>query len=687
MKIARFLPDIIILAALLGAAWLCGWLGFLAPRAAELPMATPGAVLPVRSFNDLEPLPDGVQFRWTSGQSRLGVPNSGGPVRLRLHMLDGPLGATPLTLDVNGRRLDMRLLPGLRRYDLLLPPAQAERLELMFATPTTTLARREIGIGIAGVRTAGGGMVPLAVLLALTLATLGCYTLLRHAHYRGPLAAGIVVALLLAVALWLHAGGWQYALAGRALVPLGMAALVAAGLDLAQKRRRAEEQKRRTLLLSFSPLLLFSFSLPLALLVVLALALRLPWLVAPDSTGDLELAARRMFYLATEGLAGAYLNGGDYMPLRLYYLWAAGQVVGLAGASFTDPIAPLTKLVIKLPQLLADLATAVVIYGYARWILVKASSRGGATPPVDQPFREAWTAALVAAMYTAAPPVWINSAWWGQVDAWLMLPMLGAVLLLGRGAGRGWALWAVALLIKTQAIIIVPVLFIATVRRHGARGVVRGAAVTGAVLFAGIAPLVFAGQGFGLVEAYLGAVGRFPRTTYGAYNLWYLALGGNTVNDFDAVLGPFSYRQLGFGLLGAATLLVCAALWRRSDTPGRAGAGAALALAFFVLPTQMHARYLFLPLAFVALAVCSERRLAPLFVLLVASATINVFGILDGFWPAATALINATPLPFVCAVVNIAALLVLLGRLLGASFATAGRAYHEDTKTRRCESR
>jgi hypothetical protein len=673
----RVLLDAIILAALVSAALVYGWLGYLAPRAAELPMTTPGAVLAVRSFNDLEWLPDGARFRWTNGQSRLQVPNPGGPVRLRLRLLDGPLSTTPLTLEASGRPFELRLLPGLRRYELLLPAAQTERLELVFATPTATLAGRTIGVGLAGVRSAGGGTLPTAVFAPLALVTAGCYLLLRRAQYRRSQAVALVLALLLATALWLHAGGWQYALLGRALVPLGIAALVAAGLDRIQARKNGVQYPSVPVRVFIAP--------PLVVMMLLlgAIALRLPWLLAPDPSGDLELAARRMFYLHTEGLPGAYRRGGDYMPLRLYYLWAASQLVGLAGASFTDPIAPLTKLLIKLPQLLSDLATVLVIYGYTRWTGVfttedsEAAEQEGTQgiPASDVGSRFAmlsvFSVAGIAAMYTAAPPVWINSAWWGQVDAWLMLPMLAAVLLVGQGAGRGWAFWAVALLIKTQAIIIAPVLFLATLRRHGARGLVRGAVVAGVVLLAGVAPLVLAGQGFGLLEAYLGAVGRFPRTTYGAYNLWYLALGGNAVNDFDAAFGQFSYRQIGFGLLGTATLLVCAALWRRNSAGGRAEAAATLALAFFVLPTQMHARYLFLPLAFVALAACADRRFVALFVLLAASATINLFGILDGFWPAATALINVTPLPLVCAVVNIAALLVLLGRLIVRAFATA----------------
>jgi hypothetical protein len=46
-----------------------------------------------------------------------------------------------------------------------------------------------------------------------------------------------------------------------------------------------------------------------------------------------------------------------------------------------------------------------------------------------------------------------------------------------------------------------------------------------------------------------------------------------------------------------------------------------------------------------------------------ASATINIFGDLSGFWPAAATAIRTSPLPYVLAIGNCGLLLVLLWRL------------------------
>jgi Gpi18-like mannosyltransferase len=274
-------------------------------------------------------------------------------------------------------------------------------------------------------------------------------------------------------------------------------------------------------------------------------------------------------------------------------------------------------------------------------------------------------AALLAALYALAPPVWINVAWWGQIDALLMLPLLGAVVLLDRGGGRwSWLAWAAALLIKSQAILLAPLMFLGTLVRYGCRGLVRGASLAVGVLLASWAPFVLAGQGPGLADAYVGSVERFPRTGVAAYNLWFLLLGGESTRDTEPWLLGLSYRSAGLLVLGTAALLICVALLRRSDGPARVEAAAALALAFFCLPTQIHERYLFLTLAFLLARGASAPHLLGPYVLLLSTATLNIFGTLRGFIPAVYDIMQASSLPLLLAVINLLLCAALIGNLL-----------------------
>jgi Gpi18-like mannosyltransferase len=253
-------------------------------------------------------------------------------------------------------------------------------------------------------------------------------------------------------------------------------------------------------------------------------------------------------------------------------------------------------------------------------------------------------AAIVACLYAAAPPVWMNVAWWGQVDALLMLPLALAILMLGQAQGRwSWLCWALALLIKAQAIIFAPLLVIVTLRRYGSRGIVQGVLIAGAVVVLGCVPLLIAGQGFPLADAYLGSVGRFPRTTYGAYNLWHLVLGGAVTEDHNLFVWPLSYRSAGLVLLGGAVGAIGIALWRDSGAQGRVRAAALLALSFFLLPTQIHERYLFLSLPLLALWATYERRLTGALVWYSIAAALNIVLILSGFWPAAKDVLEGYP--------------------------------------------
>jgi Gpi18-like mannosyltransferase len=528
--------------------------------------------------------------------------------------------------------------PEPRSYMLILPATDGERISVTFEAPIVSQHNRDLGVVVGDLAILGGGAVPGQVLLALALATLGLYGLARQAGLRRLHTAGVVLVFQILALAWQITGLWSYGLFGTLLLLVGGAGLAAVIAEQFWPSIPATE--RRAVLTRQDGLIV-------AALIVAALCVRLPWLTVADPVGDLELSARRMGFLYADGLAGAYRFDGDYMPLRLYWLWGFSRLVPSLGESFNAPLAPATLLLIKLPGVLADLVTVALIYVWCRrW-------------------RAAGGAALIATLYTCAPPIWMVVAWWGQVDAILLLPLLGMVILLDRAGGRwSWGCWAIALLIKTQAIIFAPLLYVATLRRHGSRGLLQGGVLAALVLAAGCAPLVLARQGPGLAQAYVGAVGRFPRVTNRAYNLWYLVTQGVNRSDLEPALGGLSFRQVGMLLVGCAALIVCIALLRRFDGPMRAEGAAVMALSFFMLPTQIHERYLFFALAFLALRLASDRWMLIPYLVLVTTATLNILGGLSGFNQRATDAIAASPLPLAIAAVNLLVLLFLIGHLI-----------------------
>jgi len=639
----RLLRDGMTLLALLVTAWLLTQWFYRAPHAASFTIDVLPAVVPRAGLYELETFSDhpGI-YRWTDGSAQIKLPNPGGQVLVRLVLAGGPGRITAARVGAGALTLAFDVRPEPRSYAFALPASSGERVSIAIDTPTFRDGSRDLGVVLSDLAIGGGGAAPLRLLLALALATGGVYVLLRRASWSAAWAAGAVLLMQALALLWQSQIGWRYGLLGTFLALIGAAGLAAVMIERWWPVRDTSVDPRAALARRDAYVV--------AGLLALALCVRLPWLAAPDPVGDLELSARRMGALRAEGLAGAYHDEGDYMPLRLYWLRGFSALPFLSDASFRAPLPPATLLLIKLPGLLADLATVALLYIWSRrW-------------------RASAGAAALAALYALAPPVWMNVAWWGQVDAILVLPVLLMVALLDRAGGRwSWCCWAIALLIKPQAIIFAPVLFIVTLRRYGCRGLLAGGGLAAALAGLGCAPLLLAGQGPGLLQAYAGSVGRFPQLTNRAYNLWYLTTLGAGGADAGQGLGLLSFRLIGVILMGGAAVLVCVALIQRSDGPARALGAAVLALAFFTLPTQIHERYLYLALALLVMSAAADRTVLAAFVILMISATLNILGALRGFSEPAYAAIVASPLPLVLAALNVLTLLALLGRLLARS--------------------
>jgi Gpi18-like mannosyltransferase len=539
---------------------------------------------------------------------------------------------------VGGRAHRFTVQPGLHSYSLLLPAQPGERVTVTLRSPTVEIGGRRLGVVLQRVMVVGDGPAPSLLLVALLLATAGFYALLRRAGLGLPWAAVAALAMQGATAGLAMAGAWRYGFLGGLLAAAGAAALGALALErvwppLPPAPAAPVVYSRRDWL-------------TLGGLQVLALALCLPWLGAPDPVGDLELSARRMGFMMRGGFVEAFTYGGDYMPFRLFILRLLAPLVPLLGGAYYEPLPAVTRAIIKLPSLIALLLTVALIFRWAR-------AYGGTG-----------RAALLAGLYAVTPPVWLNAAWWGQVDVLLALPMVAAVAALDRWRGRAsWLSWAAGLLVKPQAIILAPVLYGATLRRYGPRGLAEGGLAALTLVMVACAPFVLVGEGPGLYQAAVGSVGRFPQVTNRAYNLWWLVVGDRAVSDLTE-WGGLSYRMIGLLLVGAVALVVMLAVLRRPDGPTRALASAALALAFFALPTQIHERYAFFALPFLLLAAAADLRLLLPYAVLVVASTLNILGAIGGFAPEVHAAIRASAVPQAVAWLSLVTLVGLLIFLL-----------------------
>ncbi|MFQ5502261.1 MAG: hypothetical protein ACE5EQ_08150 [Phycisphaerae bacterium] len=278
-------------------------------------------------------------------------------------------------------------------------------------------------------------------------------------------------------------------------------------------------------------------------------------------------------------------------------------------------------------------------------------------------------AAAVALAYVLMPAVIHNSTLWGQVDA---IPTLLIVISL-ECARRGRVLWMIAvatlaILTKAQALMMTPLWLAIAVRfalvqeekprKDEPRTSVRAArrtqsasgititqrlpligamlAVAAAIILVVLLPFHAALDG--VWDAYAGAASYYPFTHLNGFSAWFLGaqmlephldatpLSAWYVSDASPIVLGLTPRT--WGLIGLMIVWVCVGvvLWRRRcDAVTLNQAARLLPLAFFVLSTQMHERYLFPAIAIWAWSYQASRRWCLSWIAIAACASINAF--------------------------------------------------------------
>jgi dolichyl-phosphate-mannose-protein mannosyltransferase len=356
------------------------------------------------------------------------------------------------------------------------------------------------------------------------------------------------------------------------------------------------------------------------LVVRLIMAYGIEGLRGSGFDSDLNLFRFWADNLATEGPYGFYDRGffADYTPGYLYALWLVG-IVGNAAGGIGD--------LIKLPAIITDVVLAYVVY---RMVLDLGVTHGRAR--------------LAAIVVLVNPITWFDSVIWGQVDSFGTVFLLLAVRELWKDRPERAAILAVtAALVKPQLAILVPIVAFVVIRRavwpgggygdepapertgFGWERRTRGAIRILSTAVAGFVTAVVLSAPFGLSVVSLTGTAPFLESTLlrlvfstaatysyvtvNAYNLWALfplngestASNGLWVPDAPipdaaswAQVGPFPAALVGGLLLGLLLFVVVPALVARKPDRLTILVGVCvLALAFFVVPTRVHERYLY----------------------------------------------------------------------------------------------
>lgn len=291
---------------------------------------------------------------------------------------------------------------------------------------------------------------------------------------------------------------------------------------------------------------------------------------------------------AANNLFQVYSNARsiDYPPLYIYILFIIGKIASLPTMS------PYFTLLLKLPSIVADIATSYLIYKLARKYLALEIS------------------IILSSFYIFNPAVFINSTFWGQVDSFFTFIVISAVFMLSeKKIGFASALFTAAVMMKPQGIIFLPVLFFELVREKSLSSFLKAIvfALSTAVII--ILPFSLHNDVLWIFKLFSNTVSEYPYASVNAFN-FYSLIGKNYISD-GSVLFLFSYHSWGMAFIVMITALAWF-IYIKGNSRAFAFAVALLQIAgVFIFSTRMHERYLFpaAALSILAFIYLGDRRL------------------------------------------------------------------------------
>lgn len=318
--------------------------------------------------------------------------------------------------------------------------------------------------------------------------------------------------------------------------------------------------------------------------------------------------------LVDRGLSNFYEEGyfADYPPGYLYILYLLSLIRGLFSITHGSGG---EALLFKLPAILSDLVLGYLIYEVGRKKLGSGLSFG------------------IMLFFLFNPAVLINSAVWGQADSFFLIFLLLSI----RGAAdkefvRSAVWFAVAVLIKPQALIFTPVLMFAFYHHRAWKQLAVGALYGLGTFLLLAAPFFWNNGGLsGIIHLYQKTLSSYPYSTVNAFNLY--ALTDPMWSSLDLTWLGVAYRTWGFVFILAAVALAVFYSFakNRKDLSKSYFIGMVLIGIVFILGTKMHERYLFpiLILCLFSFIESRDRRFLTLFLGFSLTQYINVGYTLD----------------------------------------------------------
>lgn len=347
------------------------------------------------------------------------------------------------------------------------------------------------------------------------------------------------------------------------------------------------------------------------ILIAVGLLLRLGFSTKLDGHNDLNLF-KSWASTAANALTSVYSGGrgADYPPFYIYILAIIGKLATIS------PFSNYYVVLLKLPAMIADVVTAVLIYKIS-----KKNFNG-------------IISFLLAAFYMFNPAIFIDSTFWGQVDSFFTLMIVISIYLVTKNKIVPSSIaFAASILMKPQGIIFLPVLFYELVRQKNIKKFIIAAVSAVATAIIIILPFsISQGNPLWIFNLYTSTIGEYPYGSVNAFNFFGL-IGGN-YNSSTA------YNVIGFAFIVITSLVSWLFYIKRNDVKFAPAAALLQIAGVFTFSNGMHERYLFpaVALAILAYVYLKDKRIA---IIAIGFSITNFVNITSVLFNTSTSLFNA----------------------------------------------
>lgn len=238
----------------------------------------------------------------------------------------------------------------------------------------------------------------------------------------------------------------------------------------------------------------------------------------------------------------------------------------------------------------------------------------------------------LVALVALQPAFALVSAGWGQVDSTLATFLVLSTILAIKNKYFATGLFVFSVLIKPQAILAVFIYYLYVLLSKGYKEFFRQV-VFGMVV---CAVLEFAMRVYFKVSIWpfiTSSVGAYQNLSLNAFNLWWAIYGHNSWDIKDTAGTLLSFKSLGLSLFAVFVAPAICYLKRVKKLENLMLVMGYVYLVFFIFPSQIHERYLFPSIAFLAFVPLVDKKFFWPYVILVASFLVNVFAVLQSVYP------------------------------------------------------